>query len=131
MGKKTTEELPAVLARAKRRFASWRASRQRGARIPASLWKLAAKVASVHGVARTAAVLQLDYYALKDRAEQLTVEASSQDGNFVEVTLPPVAGSSECVVIFEDGTGARLRVKVKGQNLPDVLALGRSFWNVN
>ena len=130
--KKTTEKLPVVLARAKQRFASWRASRQRGVRIPASLWKLAAKVAAAHGLARTATVLQLDYYALKDRVEQLATESCSpQDGSFVEVTLPPVASSNECVVVFEDGTGARLRVKVTGQNLPDVLALGRSFWNAN
>jgi hypothetical protein len=131
MGKKSSEKLPSALARASQRFANWRASRQRGTRIPASLWKLAAKVAAVHGVSRTAAVLRLDYYGLKDRAEQLAAESSSQGGNFVEVTLPPVASSSECVVIFEDGTGARLRVKVKGKNLPDVLALGRSFWNAN
>ena len=132
MGKKSPEELPADLARAQQRFAGWRASRQRGARIPASLWKLAARVAVAHGVARTATVLRLDYYALKDRVEQLATESSSSgDGSFVEVTLPPVASLSECVVIFEDGTGARLRVKAKGQNLPDVLALGRCFWNAN
>ena len=38
---------------------------------------------------------------------------------------------SECVVELEDAAGSRMRVHVKGHNLPDVLALSRSFWNAD
>ena len=38
---------------------------------------------------------------------------------------------SECVIELEDATGSRMRVQMKGQNLPDVLALSRSFWNAD
>ena len=37
--------------------------------------------------------------------------------------------ASECVIEFEDGGGAVMRVHLKGTEVPDVLALGRSFWN--
>jgi len=36
---------------------------------------------------------------------------------------------SECVIEWEDVAGARMRVQLKGQNTPDVLALSRSFWD--
>ena len=38
---------------------------------------------------------------------------------------------SECVIELEDATGSRMRVHVKGQDIPDVLALSRSFWNAD
>jgi hypothetical protein len=45
--------------------------------------------------------------------------------------LPPLPVVSECVIEFEDAAGARMRVQLKGQNPPDLLALSRSFWNVD
>jgi hypothetical protein len=45
------------------------------------------------------------------------------------VELPSMPLASECVIEFEDGAGASMRVHLKGTDLPDVLALGRSFWN--
>ena len=54
--------------------------------------------------------------------------AADPSSAFVE--LPPVSLSmmSECVIEWEDVAGARMRVQLKGQNAPDVLALSRSFW---
>ena len=36
---------------------------------------------------------------------------------------------SECVIEWENVAGARMRLELKGQNPPDVLALSRSFWD--
>ena len=69
MGTRQRGELPKDLAQARSRFEAWRERRQGGRRIPQPLWDLAARLASRHGVSRTAAALGLDYYSLKRRAE--------------------------------------------------------------
>lgn len=122
-------EVPASLSRLERRFVAWRKTRTPGERIPQSLWNSAGKMAAKYGLNATARVLKLDYYALKKRMDGVHRPTSSP--TFVE--LPPSALSvmSECVIEWEDAAGARMRVQMKGQNLPDVLALGRSFWNAD
>ena len=63
-------DVPADLASVRRRLESWRRTRKKRGRIPEPLWAAAVKVAGRHGVNRTATVLRLDYYALKDRVER-------------------------------------------------------------
>ena len=117
---------PARLARLEKRFASWRKNRKRGERIPKPLWQAAAKLAAEYGLNATAKALCLDYYALKKRHDQLESQVVS---NAPFIALPPApAHASECVIELEDGTGASMRMHLKGGEIPDVLALGRSFW---
>jgi len=59
----------ADLASVRRRLERWRRTRKKRGRIPEPLWAAAVKVAGRHGVNRTANVLRLDYYSLKDRVE--------------------------------------------------------------
>ena len=124
-------DLPAALVRARDRFSAWRRTRKVGARIPSSLWALAAKLAGAHGIAYVASALRLDYYALKKHVEQgsSNSQSSSTSGGFVECTLSPIALLGECVVVFEDGTGASMRVRLKSCQASDLVTLGRSFWN--
>ena len=69
MGTRQRRELPKDLAQARSRFETWRQRRQGGRRIPQSLWDLAVRLASQHGVSRTATALGLDYYSLKKQAQ--------------------------------------------------------------
>jgi len=39
------------------------------------------------------------------------------------------AGGCECCVEWEDATGSKMRVHLKGTVMPDLAALSRSFWN--
>ena len=87
-----------------------------------------------YGVSRTATALQVDYYSLKKRREE---ELSSPRPNGAEtatsagfIELPPSAmtTASECVIEFENASGAKLRAHFKGSCLPDLAALGRGFW---
>ena len=126
MGGRKRGEVPAGLARARDRFAVWRRSRKPKSRIPDRLWSLAVKLVGSHGLHRTAATLKLDYYSLKKRVEATNGQSDSAGRAFIE--LPPVMNSSrECVIDFEDGTGVRMRVHLKGYDGTDVVALGRSF----
>lgn len=121
-------EVPASLSRLAGRFVAWRRRRTRGERIPQSLWNSAVKMAGKYGLNLTARVLKLDYYSLKKRVEG--ARQATPSSPFVELPSAPLV-SSECVIEWEDAAGARMRVHVKAQNLPDVLALSRSFWNAD
>jgi hypothetical protein len=75
---------------------------------------------------RTATVLKLDYYSLRKHVDRLGGAQSSQP-EFVE--LPSVPAASDCMIELEDASGAKMRVHLKGGQLPDLLALSRSFWS--
>ena len=121
-------EVPTSLSRLGERFAAWRKTRASGQRIPESLWKSAVKMAVEHGLNRTAGVLKLDYYSLKKRVDGASRLAQSR---FVELPSAPLSIVGECVIELEDAAGSRMRVHLKGQDAPDLLALSRSFWNAD
>jgi len=73
--------------------------------------------------------LGLDYYSLKKRVEARHSDSASVSPAFIELSPPSLAASGECVVEFEDGAGAILRVHLRGCDAPDLVALGRSFWS--
>ena len=130
MGRRKRASQPSGLLRLEKRFAEWRRSRKRGERIPERLWESAASMAEKYGLNQTATVLKLEYYSLKRRVDERGSEASPGTA-FVELPPTAVVHASECVVEFEDGVGASLRVYLKGAEVPDLLALGRNFWNAD
>ena len=119
--------LPAPLARAQRRWERWRAKRRVRTRLPEGMWTEAAALAVEHGHNRTARALRLDYYGLKRRlttAWRRAKKPGMPGSAFVE--LVPTAGAI-CAVEIEDGSGARMRIEVKGAAAPDLAALCRAF----
>ena len=121
-------DIPTPLARGRARFESWRRARAVGTRIPERLWTLAVKLANAYGLHRTASALRLDYYTLKRRVESTNSPAHAATPAFVELS-PPVGTPRECVIEFEDHSGATMRVHLRGCEVPDLVALGRSFWS--
>jgi hypothetical protein len=102
-----------------------------GARIPESLWKLALELAARHGVSRTAIALRVDYYALKKRLDAQTPPrrvGSAAALAFVELPPPSLATAGGCVIEFEKASGAKMRIELRGSQVPDLATLGRSFW---
>ena len=123
----------ADLAEVAKRFAQWRRTHASGTRIPEWLWDRAVELAVQHGPSRTATTLKLDYYKL----ERLVAEKSAVAGRrengvaspaFVELTPAPLTVPCECTIEFEKGGGSRMRIELKGSSIPDLAALGRSFW---
>lgn len=130
MAGRQRRELPSDIARAAGRFVQWRRNRALGERIPEPLWKCAVDLAGHYGVSRTAAALRVGYYELQKRVAQQPIRNDAQAASplaFVE--LPPAVSVGECVVEFENAAGSRMRVQLKGGQLPDLVALGRSFWD--
>lgn len=77
MGTSQRGQLPPDLVRGRSRFQAWRTQRKAGGRIPQPLWAMAIRLAKTHGVSRTAAVLRLDSYRLKQRTEAAASEPQS------------------------------------------------------
>jgi hypothetical protein len=73
-------------------------------------------------------VLKLDYYTLKNRVAGRNGDSNSVTPAFIELSPPPVIPSTtECVIELEDGLGARMRVHLRGCEIPDLAILCRSF----
>ena len=128
MGTSQHGQLPPDLVRAQHQFQAWREQRKPGCRIPLSLWGTAVRLAKAHGVSRTAALLRLDYYRLKERAEAAATPPQLSNPAFVELT-PPVVVAKQCRFELDNGSGATLRVQLVGYDAADIEALSRSFWS--
>lgn len=126
-------DLPARLEGVRQRFAQWRGTRKGHARIPDSLWDAAALMAGRYGVSRTANALGVNYQTLKKRLGRTAVAASRQEAEgeaqFVELTPFSPSGTGACLLEWEDAGGAKMRVRLQGVGMPDLVALGRSFWD--
>ena len=116
--------LPKDLVRGRSRFQAWRKRRQAGKRIPHSLWALAVRLANTHGISRISAVLGLDYYGLKKRAEAAASEPQASNRGFVKLPSPVVV-DKRCLVELDNGAGATMRVQLTGYDAADVEALSR------
>ncbi|HLJ92465.1 MAG TPA: hypothetical protein VKU02_04655 [Gemmataceae bacterium] len=130
MGANGGGTLPKDLMRGRSRFQAWRRRRKVGGRIPQPLWALAVRLVRTHGVSRTAAVLGLDYYGLKKRAEGAASEPHANCPAFIELPTPVLAGK-QCLFELDNGTGATMRVKLTGYDAADVEALARGFWSAS
>ena len=128
MGAIERGSLPADLERARSRFQAWRVRRKRGTRIPRPLWAVAVRLASTHGVSRTATALGLGYYSLKQQVEAAAPQPPPCGPAFVELP-PPVVVSKQALFELDNGAGATMRVQLVGYDAAEIEALARSFWN--
>jgi hypothetical protein len=146
MGTRKAEALPARLEALQRRFERWRQVRTIPSRIPEPLWASAVRMASRYGVSRTAKMLRVNHYALKQRVDESAATTGETEQNaddehrvsaggvasvpaFLELASPMRAGLGQCTLELEDASGAKMRIELQGMETPDLAALCRSFWN--
>lgn len=124
-----TKDSPDDLLRAQMQFQAWRSRRQRGSRVPRSLWALAVRLARRHGVSRVATALRVDYYRLRGEAGP-TPAAPTPSGNsaFVELSSPTMLGK-QCLFELDNGVGASLRLQLLGYDATDVATVARTLWS--
>jgi hypothetical protein len=91
-------------------------------------------MARAYGINRTARALRVDYYSLKERVESEASSSGVSEKNtsstFVELAAPAIASACECLLELEDVAGAKMRIHLKGVEVPDLAALSRDFWGV-
>lgn len=141
MSTRKTRDLPARLEKLRRRFERWRGTHKARSRIPVGLWASAVRAAGSYGLHRISRTLRLDYYSLKERAEQQSIVTPDPPKRTAATTfleLAPVTNRGfatapvdgyECTLELENAGGAKMRVHLKGAQAPDLAALSRSFWN--
>lgn len=131
MKKSLKSHLPTKLARGRRSFEKWRSTHKPRSRLPGHLWSVAEELAGEYGLSRTAHVLGLDYYGLKRRIKPVDLAGCSKAKpgvSFVEL-LPSIATAAvECTIECEDSEGAKIRIHLKGSELPDLAALSSGLW---
>ena len=133
MNARKTGNLPADVENTRRRLEQWRQRHQAPTPLPESLWAEAVKLAGKYGVSRTARALGVGYYSLRDRVERETVASAAgrptrSEATFLELAVSPPSGAGECLLEWEDAGGGKMRVHLKGVEVPDLVALSRSFW---
>jgi hypothetical protein len=128
------------LAEARRRFERWRKVRGGGGRIPHELWMAAVKAAAAHGAETVAADLDVDLGRLQHWVRIVDGgEAEAAPATFVELpALTGLAGmtdavpvASECTLEFEEPTGRKLRISLRGPATGQALELGRALWKAS
>jgi hypothetical protein len=124
MGTGRRGELPKDLAQARGQFQAWR-GRRTCHRIPQQLWDLAVRLVNRHGVSHTAAVLGLDYYSLKKRADSRQQVLADAEGPEDDADARSGLFTSG-VVALRDGRRVALFFSGRrhaGENLAEVLKL--------
>ena len=113
------------------RFERWRSTREHLSPIPEVLWAAAVGAAREHGLNRTARALRLNYYALKERVESAEAQACvpQAQARFVELIAPRVASAGECIVELENARGAKMRIQLKGTDIPELASLTSALWS--
>ena len=128
----TKSNLPARLARGRERFEKWRSKHKTRSRLPESLWAAAVKLAHEYGVNRTARTLRLDYSGLKKRMESSVSGDASQVSvgqQFLQLLPSELTAVAECAIECEGAQGAKIRIHLKGPQLPDLAELIGNLWN--
>lgn len=124
---KKRREASASMLQLEKRLKIWRKTRTPGQRIPKSIWKPAVKLATEYGLSKTAVALKLNYTCLRKQVELASTESTSAPP-FVELPSSTFPLAKECMIEWEDSSGARMRMHLKGDEIPDALSLSRSFW---
>ena len=133
MRSKKTAVIPARLEAGRQRFGRWRRTRQGHGRIPERLWTSAVRLAGAYGLCKTARTLGLDYNALKRRVasarpgdslapKTVGAKVARQETAFVELVTPQGACLPECIVELEHPHGAKMRIRLTGQQSSEVVA---------
>jgi hypothetical protein len=89
------------------------------------------ELAREHGVNQTARTLRLAYYSLKkklDTASDPGLDPPKAAPDFIELLPTEISPPRpECTIELEDGTGSKMRIHLKGSELPDLASITRVF----
>ena len=117
------------------RFAEWRHTRAKKARIPDELWDAAMAVARREGVNRTAQALHLDGGKLMRRlvAAGSEPEPKSKDAptTFIELVSSQPEVRLECVVEAERVGAGIVRVQLKSVTMREIAELSRALLSLS
>jgi signal recognition particle subunit SEC65 len=120
-----------ALSTTRRQFEQWRRRQHGRKRLPKELWEKAVALAREHGINQTARTLGLKYDSLQKHLDGAAPEAGDPGRakpDFIELLPGGLTSSSpECMIEWEDGSGGKMRMHVKGIGVPDLVSFARLF----
>ena len=137
MHRRPRQRLPAEIEALTNRLEAYRHSPRKERRLPESLWTQAAELARQYGVCRVQRALHLNYYALKQRAEEFPASAvepvravpPNTSPAFVELKVPASSLAGAATILeLEDGSGRKLSVRLAGEHGGELVALACALW---
>jgi hypothetical protein len=131
MSRKQAADVPATLSATCRQLEQWRHQQSGRKRLPQELWAKAVALAREHGINKTARLLGLKYESLKKHLAAAPPDASGPgktQPEFMEL-LPGamIPSSLECMIEWEEGNGAKMRMHVKGASMADLASFARGL----
>jgi hypothetical protein len=111
------------------RFETWRKTRERGSRIPQTLWDAAVKLTETHSINEVSRVLRLEYNHLKRRVDQSSSIAQSTSCGFIELDLISKTATGECAIEIHRPDGSLMRMNFKGDMDSHLIDLAKAFWS--
>jgi hypothetical protein len=122
------------LSRLAARFEEWRNDPKKSRRIPQELWQAAVDLSKEYSINYVSKALRLSYTDLKKRInaeskENLPTIKTQSRMKFIELGLEKPSSIPECTVEMEDGSGAKMRIHLRGRTYLDLCELGRTFWS--
>lgn len=120
-------KIPEAILQLQQQLDQWRSVQKGRAKLPESFWQAAVDLAKQYGVFRTAQPLRLDYTRLKQRLMGAAPQRRSPRPAFVELVRPQPAEREGCVIEFESGQGAKMRVQWSSSVPPDWTNLLRAW----
>ena len=108
----------------------WRQTRKRRRPMPEPLWQAAASLSKKLSIQQVSKALGLNYGALKKRVYPQDQPVNKpKPATFIELGFEQqVTPIAECIVLMQDGCGAKMTMHFVGKTDVDLLALGKAFW---
>ena len=135
MGQETATPFDARAEEIRRQIEHWRRTRTRQSPMPDELWDAAVDLARELGICPVARALRVDYGGLKRRlaAADEAGDGGVESDAFVEFEGAELLGTAApaglpVVVEFTGADGARMTIRLPGDEWLDVQGLAASFW---
>lgn len=123
-----------TMARAQKRFRSWREGRSRGQRIPADLWRVAVELVDSYPIEQVASRLGLSRQRLAKRVAtpsgrigKESETAPIRRSGFVEVGIPGDT-ATVCTIEVQSADGGKLVVRVPVSASALVAQIAQALW---
>ena len=121
------------LAQLAGRIEAWRDGSKKSRRMPEELWQAAMELSKVYSIHHVSQALRINYKNLKKRAhaqnkKNLPAVKAHPPLKFIELGIESPSSIPECTVEMEDGSGAKMRIHLRGATDLDLYGLGRAFW---
>jgi hypothetical protein len=114
------------------RIEAWRNDPRKSKQMPEELWKAAVELSKEYSVYYISKTLRINYKNLKKRVKPQIKKSlpivKDYRPHFIELGIEKPSSEPECTIEMEDGSGAKMKIHLRGATDLDLYELSRAFW---